>query len=104
MIGRNSDIINVGGEKVFPAEVESILMEMPEVLDCLVLGRSNAITGQAICAQIVVRSGVEKRELKRAIRSFCRCRLANFKIPQIIEVVEKTNVGSRFKKLRKRLN
>ncbi|MDC0268161.1 acyl--CoA ligase [bacterium] len=104
VIGRNSDIINVGGEKVFPAEVESILMEMPEVLDCLVLGRSNAITGQAICAQIVVRSGVEKRELKRAIRSFCRCRLANFKIPQIIEVVEKTNVGSRFKKLRKRLN
>jgi len=102
VIGRSSDIINVGGEKVFPAEVESALLEMPEVLDCTVIGSSNVITGQAVCAQVVVLPGIDRKTIKRAIRTFCRDRLAPYKIPQIINMVDKTNFGDRFKKLRKR--
>ena len=72
VIGRNSDIINVGGEKVFPAEIESVLMEIPKIVDCLVIGRPNAITGQAVCAQVVLQEGIDKNGIKREIRLHCR--------------------------------
>ena len=100
VIGRNSDIINVGGEKVFPAEIESVLMEIPNIVDCLVIGRPNAITGQAVCAQVVIQEGIDKKVIKREIRHYCRRKLLNYKVPQIVEIVEKINVGHRFKKLR----
>ena len=100
MIGRNSDIINVGGEKVFPSEIESVLMEIPNIVDCIVIGRPNAITGQAVCAQVVIQAGIDKKVIKREIRHYCRRILSNYKVPQIVEIVEKTNVGHRFKKLR----
>ena len=46
IIGRSNEIINVGGEKVLPQEIESVLMELPEVVDVLVRGELNIITGQ----------------------------------------------------------
>ncbi len=49
IIGRAKEVINVGGQKVLPAEVESMILEMEEINDCMVYGEQNAITGQTCC-------------------------------------------------------
>lgn len=100
IVGRNTDIINVGGEKVFPAEVESVLMELPEISDCLVFGQSNAITGQAVCSRVVLAKGVDPKAMKGKIRKYCKERLDRYKIPQIIKFAEQSEYGARFKKMR----
>ncbi len=96
--GRRSEIINVGGQKVFPAEVESTLLEMPGVVDCAVRGEANAITGQRVVADVVTAAAVTDLELQRAVRLFCRDRLAAFKIPSRVRRVAAIAVSGRFKK------
>jgi len=100
VLGRQTDVINVGGEKVWPAEVESVLLEMPEVEACLVKGEPNAITGQTVVAQVVPASGVpptEQEALKRRLRQHCRSRLAAYKAPSKLTFVEQLAVTARFK-------
>lgn len=100
IVGRLNEVINVGGEKVYPGEVEAVLLEIPDVLDCLVRGIPNAITGQAVVADIVPKTERTPLEMKREIRKFCRDRIEAYKIPVKVNLVEKTNFGSRFKKIR----
>jgi acyl-CoA synthetase (AMP-forming)/AMP-acid ligase II len=100
IIGRVREIINVGGQKVLPAEVETILMQMPEVVDCTVYGSPNAITGQTVAADVVLKVKGDDREIKKQIRKFCAGKLDAYKIPTRINIVEKTNYGERFKKIR----
>ncbi|AEA34598.1 ANL family adenylate-forming protein [Hippea maritima] len=102
IIGRNKDIINVGGEKVFPAEVESVILEIPEVIDCMVYGEKNSITGQTVVVDVVMKEGIDKKEAKKIIRKYCKQKLDNYKIPTKVNLVEKINFGDRFKKIRRR--
>lgn len=101
IIGRLNEIINVGGQKVFPTEVESVLMQMPELADCLVYGEKNIITGEVVAAQVVLRSQTKQMEIKKQIRQFCADKLELYKIPVIIKIVDKTNFGERYKKIRR---
>ena len=98
--GRREDLINVGGEKVTPSEVESTLLELPEVADCLVYGEVNAITGQNVAAQIVPKSKDALPALKRRIKNHCRQQLAGYKVPARIRFVEAQLFNDRFKKTR----
>ncbi len=98
--GRQSEVINVGGEKVLPAEVESVLLTLPEVGDCLVYGEANALTGQVVCAEIAPAPGVDPAGLRLRIRTACRGRLAPFKIPVKIVPVRSPLLGERLKKRR----
>ena len=100
IIGRNKEIINVGGQKVLPSEVESVLLGMDEIEDCLVYGEQNAITGQSVSCDLVLKSGVEADGLKILVRKFCKDKLDNFKIPTRVNVVQKTKLTERFKKSR----
>src|SRR5699024_5983129 len=52
--GRRKEIINVGGQKVVPAEVESVLLKLPAVVDCKVYGEANVMTGQSVAANVVI--------------------------------------------------
>ncbi|CAI8270832.1 MAG: 2-succinylbenzoate--CoA ligase [Opitutia bacterium UBA7350] len=101
IVGRREDIINVGGEKVTPSEVENILLEIPEVADCLVYGEDNAITGQNVAAQIVPHERTDLNALKRKIKNHCRKSLNHFKVPARILFPEAELFGKRFKKTRK---
>lgn len=98
--GRVKEVINVGGEKVLPAEVESVLLEVAGVADCTVYGASNAITGQMVAAQVVLEENAEPKEVRRQIRKHARQKLDGYKVPAKIEWVDKTNFGERFKKNR----
>jgi acyl-coenzyme A synthetase/AMP-(fatty) acid ligase len=102
IIGRNKEIINVGGEKVLPAEVESVILEIPEVVDCVVYGEKNPITGEIVVVDVVMKNGIDKKEAKKIIRKYCKSKLDNYKIPTKINLVEKINFGERFKKIRRK--
>ncbi len=95
---------NVGGEKVSPLEVESTLLEIPEVADCLVYGEPNVITGQIVAAEIVLRTGVlvDLKKFRRTIKQYCRKNLSPYKVPARITFNSATRFNERYKKTRNR--
>lgn len=100
ILGRQTDIINVGGQKVYPAEVESVLMEMENVKDATVRGEKNPITGNFVVTKIVLDKSEERSMLKKRVRNFCKDRLENYKIPVKIEIADEVQYTGRFKKVR----
>jgi len=91
---RESDVIMVGGFKVFPEEVEEILLKHPSVKEAAVIGVNQSMSGQIVKAFIVPK--LDKLPAKRDIWSHCRRLLASYKIPKIIEFVDnlpKTALG-----------
>lgn len=99
--GRLSERINVGGEKVMPAEVESVILEVPGVADVLVRGEPNPLTGQSVVAEVVAVTPGGSDELKRGIRSHCRTRLAAYKVPARVIFKDSLETSGRLKKVRK---
>lgn len=101
ILGRTSEMINVGGEKVFPAEVESVLLLMDGVEDATVTGESNPITGNIVKATVNLTTGESTREFRKRMRQFCKDKLAPYQIPQKVEILDNAMYGERFKKLRR---
>jgi len=104
ILGRQSEIINVGGEKVYPAEVESTLQLMDGVEDAVVSAERNAITGQIVHARVRLKTAETAAEFGKRMRLFCRGRLPTFKVPQKVVVVGEALHGERFKKMRREGN
>ena len=100
ILGRKSDLINIGGEKVYPVEVESILLEMPYVQDVKVEGKSNPVLGQVVSAIFVLEREESIKDLKKRMQSFCSERLERFKIPVVVQISKQPLMGHRFKKAR----
>ncbi len=100
ILGREEEIINVGGEKVYPAEVESRLLELDNVKDAIVYAEPNPITGQMVVAAIQTEDVEEHSSLKRRIRKALRGKVALFKIPQKIVLRESEVYNERFKRMR----
>ena len=88
ILGRKSEIINVGGQKVYPAEVESILMQMDNIQDAIVRGEKNPITGNIVATTLVLKRPEKLPNLRQRVRQFCKGRLENYKIPVKVEVAE----------------
>jgi len=101
ILGRRSELINVGGEKVFPAEVETVLESMPGVVEAAVAGEASAITGQMVVARVSVSTGETVAEFRKRMREFCRERLAPFQIPQKVILADGALHGDRYKKIRR---
>ncbi len=101
ILGRRSEIINVGGQKVYPAEVESVLLQMPNVRDAAVVGEANPITGQIVTVRCNLFEPEDLGDFKRRLRAFCRERLAAYKIPAKIILTDQEQHSARFKKMRK---
>lgn len=72
ILGRGSSLINVGGEKVQPEQVEMWLMRVDGIQDVQVRGEPHALTGQAVVAEVVVEGGCAMEELRRRIRKAAR--------------------------------
>ena len=100
IIGRAKEVINVGGQKVLPAEVESVILSIEEISDCMVYAEQNAITGQTVVCDVVLNKNIEN--IKKRVRVFCKDRLDAYKIPTKVNVVDKTNFSDRFKKIRRK--
>lgn len=100
ILGRKSELINVGGEKVYPAEVESVLQMMDGVEEVLVQGEPNPITGQVVKAQIRLTTAESISEFRRRMHEFCRDKLTRYKIPGNIVLVQEPLHSERYKKTR----
>ena len=87
---RKNELINVGGYKVNPGEVENILLSIDGVKQVLVYGKANSILGNVLCADIQLEDGVALTdvEIKKALRS----QLQDFKIPRRIKFVEQMSL------------
>jgi long-chain acyl-CoA synthetase len=100
ILGRKSEIINVGGEKVYPAEVESVLQLMEGVEEATVSAESNPITGHIVTAKVKLATEETAGEFRKRMRIFCQDKLPKFKVPQKVVAVTETMHGERFKKMR----
>lgn len=100
-VGRDSDIINVGGQKVFPAEVEAELREVAGILDAAVYGAPHPILGASVCATIQVADDtVKPADIRISIRTGLAGKLEPYKIPQKIKLTTDPLVTDRFKQKR----
>ena len=85
--GRQGDVINVGGYKVAPTEVEDAALSLPEIKDCICIAVDHPVMGQALKLLVVVSEGMtfDKRQIARALKD----RLEVYKVPLLYEQVEK---------------
>jgi acyl-coenzyme A synthetase/AMP-(fatty) acid ligase len=102
-VGRRDGVINIGGLKVHPEEVERVLNSHPKVQMSLAKARRNAITGAVVVAEVVLKREFEQLEpaaelksLERELLQFCRGQLAPHKVPAAVRFVpnlEMTQTG-----------
>ncbi|GAA2473094.1 acyl-CoA synthetase [Streptomyces longisporus] len=87
VLGRGSQCINTGGEKVYPEEVEQALKSHPDVYDALVAGVPDAKWGNHVAAVVQLREGAPRPSLED-VQSYCRTHLAGYKIPRQLVITE----------------
>jgi acyl-CoA synthetase (AMP-forming)/AMP-acid ligase II len=100
ILGRKSDLINVGGQKVYPAEVEAVLLQLDNVAEVAVFGKAHPMMGQIVAARFTLKEPEPLDLFKRRMNAFGRERLAKFQIPVFVELATGAQFGARFKKLR----
>ena len=103
ILGRKSEMINVGGQKVFPVEVESVIQQMCEVEDISIIGEKHPLMGQVVVAYVKLFNNADAKEFKKHMRLYCKGKLEGYKVPQKVVFVDHNMVGSRFKKMRNRI-
>jgi long-chain acyl-CoA synthetase len=87
--GRAKDVIDVMGMKFFPQEVETVLLAHPAVAAACVVPRPHVRLGEVPHAQVVLRSGAAGAPVVTELREFCQRRLADFKVPETFEFVNR---------------
>lgn len=101
--GREDDVINVGGRKVYPAEIEQALLRHEQVRDVVCVGTPNTITGEAVLAFLVAKTGCGEPPDAEALSDFLRARIEEFKIPFAFEWISSVPRNSSGKIERKAL-
>jgi acyl-coenzyme A synthetase/AMP-(fatty) acid ligase len=105
-VGRRDGVINVGGLKVHPEEVEAVINRHPDVRASLVRSRRNLITGSIVIADVVLQAPPEagavdrSDDVRREILTACRRALANYKVPAAIRFVAALEVATTGKSVR----
>ena len=92
LTGRLKEIINRGGEKISPLEVDGVLMDHPAVVQVVTFAVPHAKLGEEVAAAVVLRDGHIATE--REIRDFCALRMAAFKVPQRIVILDEIPKGA----------
>jgi long-chain acyl-CoA synthetase len=101
IVDRKKDMIDVGGLKVYPREVEEVLFEHPYVKEAAVVGMRDEYRGESVKAFVVLKDPSSKENAERDILDFCKERLAKYKVPRKVEFVPdlpKTLVGKVLKR------
>ncbi|MQA67292.1 MAG: AMP-binding protein, partial [Alphaproteobacteria bacterium] len=102
LTGRIKDIINRGGEKITPSEVDDALMDHPDVTDAVTFPIPHATLGQEVAAAVIPAKGTDLTD--ETLAHFLRGRLAPFKVPRRFVIVDKIPTGHTGKVSRQRLN
>ena len=100
-LGRKSEVINVGGKKVYPIEVETVLLQAANVQSATAFAGPNPLLGQVVHARVSLNEPEDPVRVTERLRVFCYARLAKYKVPVRFFIVdEEQQHSSRFKKLR----
>ena len=86
IVGRIKDMVIRGGENLYPREIEEVLFEHPAIGSAQVIGVPDERMGEELMAWIVVHDGATVTDDE--VRTFCRERLAHFKVPRYVKVVD----------------
>ena len=100
ILGRITDLINVGGQKVYPSEIEDVILTIDNIADVAVFGEANAMLGSIVVARVLVERPEPVADLKRRIRTACAAVLANYKVPTKVVLADAPLYNARQKKFR----
>jgi len=100
ILGRQTDIINVAGMKVYPSEVENCIHELPFIDEVFVKGKRHPLLGQIVIAYIQLDRSTDKSEAENRIRKHCKSRMEKFKVPSQFIFKWENFINDRFKKVR----
>lgn len=100
ILGRRSEMINVGGQQVYPAEVEGVIQLLDEVVDATVYGEPNVVVGTIVCTRVTLADVEDHRAFAVKLKRHCRERLEPFKVPVKVKVARGDLHGEQYKKLR----
>jgi long-chain acyl-CoA synthetase len=100
VLGRKVEMISVGAEKVFPAEVEAVLCQADNVVDAVCQGERDSLLGSRVIARVSLREPEQSGALRQRLRAFCLARLDRHKVPVRFEIVDRCLEEGDFKKKR----
>lgn len=100
ILGRRSELISVGGEKAYPAEIESVIEELDGVVEARVYATRNVLLGNVVCADVRLAQPEPSGSLRARVKAHCAGRLPPYMVPVKIEVVESELFSDRLKKRR----
>ena len=92
--GRKSDMINVGGNKVHPVEVEQVIRELEGIAEVRVYPRSSSLAGQLVACDVVTKAGVDPESMRQQLIQYCHQRLARYQCPRVVEFVERLDLSA----------
>jgi acyl-CoA synthetase (AMP-forming)/AMP-acid ligase II len=101
ILGRITDVINVGGEKVYPIEIENFIEGLDNISDVAAYGEANALLGHVIAVDVVLVREEELGVLRKRIRDACSASLGKQKVPSKVRIVQTIATTVRQKKSRK---
>lgn len=101
IVDRAKDMINVGGEKVFPSEVEDMMLEHPKIKDLVIVGIPDELKGEVPKAFIQLKEG--ETATSEEIREFCKGKMAPYKVPVEVEFIDEIPRSASGKALRRLL-
>ena len=93
IVDRKKDMINVGGEKVFPSEVEDMMLAHPKIKDLVIVGIPDEVRGEAPKAFIQLKEG--ETATAEEIREYCRARMAPYEVPTAVEFMDEIPAPAR---------
>jgi len=101
ILGRKSEMINVGGQKVFPAEIENVLLAAENIREVTISGVPHPVMGHVVKAKISLYEPEDPLQLAERLRKYCLQRMARYKVPIKYEIVNEGDLHTnRFKKMR----
>lgn len=103
LTARKKEIIKVGGKRISPKEIEAVILELPEVVDCTIEGIEDELLGEALKATIVIKPENGKEAFLEKIKQHCSKHLALYKVPQVFELKEQLVISATGKKIKGKL-
>jgi acyl-CoA synthetase (AMP-forming)/AMP-acid ligase II len=98
---RKKEILKVGGKRISPKEIETIILQIHEVIDCTVEGIEDELQGEALKATVIVKKGCLDVVTPEMLREHCAKNLALFKVPHLFEIKDQVFISPTGKKLKK---
>lgn len=102
VLGRGGELINVGGEKVVPAEVEAAILELDDVAAVAVSGQTHPLLGQVVTARVQLAPGADAASIETRVRRHCRARLPRHAVPVTVDLATEPLTNDRQKVQRRR--